>query len=117
ADVAAIAFSTDLLALPPPAGPYAHLVLSNGCRLAVTSARVDAKGKKLSGKTLFGAAVELPLGALAALDVRHGAAVYLSDLKPRAYVYTPFLGASWPYVKDGSVAGRELRLGGGTYDK
>src|SRR5438067_3998743 len=49
--------------------------------------------------------------------MRQGKAVYLSDLEPSKYEYTPYLGVSWPYVKDGSVAGRELRLPGGTYDK
>jgi hypothetical protein len=78
---------------------------------------VDVKRRALVGKTLFGTPVEAPLERVAALDLRQGEAVYLSDLEPKAYEHTPFLGASWPYARDGSVAGREIRLAGGTYDK
>jgi hypothetical protein len=70
----------------------------------------------LSGKTLFGEQIEVAVDQVAALDVRQGAAVYLSDLEPRRYQHTPFLGVAWPYTKDGSVAGRELGWGG-TFDK
>jgi hypothetical protein len=117
ARIAAIALNSELLARLQPDGPYAHIVLADGCRLALATGRVDAAGKTLSGKTLFGAAVEIGVDQVAALDVRQGAAVYLSDLEPRRYLHTPFLGVSWPYVKDGTVAGRELSLGGSTYDK
>jgi hypothetical protein len=104
-------------ALDPPAGPYGHLVLTDGSRLALTAARADGERRTLRGKTAFGAAIEVPLERVAALDVRQGVAVYLSDLEPRAYEHTAFLGASWPLARDGTVAGRELRLGGATYDK
>jgi hypothetical protein len=43
--------------------------------------------------------------------------VYLSDLRPRDYKHTPYLGMRWPYTLDASVAGHELRVGGSTYDK
>src|SRR5262249_10478632 len=33
------------------------------------------------------------------------------------YRHTPFLGRGWPLVRDGSVAGLNLRLGGNTHDK
>jgi len=117
ARVAAVAFNTELLARPRPKRPYGHLVLTSGARLALAAARVDGERGKLAGRTLLGAAVEVPLAAVAALDLRQGRAVYLSDLEPRAYEHTPFLGVSWPWVKDGSVAGRDLRLGGNSYDK
>jgi len=115
--IAAVAFSTELLAHPRPQRPYGHLVLTHGARLAVASAQVDAKRQMLVGKMLLGSGVEVPLDQVAAIDVRQGRATYLSDLEPSAYGHTPFLGIAWPLVKDGSVAGRELRLGGNTYDK
>jgi hypothetical protein len=117
ARVAVVALGTGAPPLPPAAGPHAHLVLSNGCRLGLASASADGKRQLLTGKPLFGAAVEAPLAEVVALDVRGGPAVYLSELEPTAYEHTPFLGATWPLVKDGSVSGRELRLGGSTYDR
>src|SRR5262249_47929596 len=74
-------------------------------------------GQTLTGKTLFGAAVSIPAKDLVALYVFQGRAVYLSDLKPRRYEHTPYLDVAWPYVADGSVAGRMLRVGGSVYDK
>jgi hypothetical protein len=115
--LAAVALNSRLRALTLPSGPYGHLVLTDGTRLSLASARVEAGASKLLGKTLFGGEIAVPLERVAGLDLRQGAAVYLSDLEPRAYEHTPFLGASWPFVRDGSVAGRELRLGDATYDK
>ncbi len=113
--VAAVALNTELVRSLRPKGVYGHLVLANGCRLSLASAQ--ANRQFLTGKTLFGTAVEVPLEQIVALDLRQGRAVYLSDLKPRRYEHLPYLGVRWPYVPDGSVAGRELHLGGSTYDK
>jgi len=117
ARVAAVAFSPELLAHQLPKGPYGHLVLAGGGRLALASAQVDVERQMLVSKMLLGVAVEVPLAQVVALDLRQGRATYLSDLEPRAFQHTPFLGISWPLVKDGSVAGRDLRLAGGTHDK
>jgi hypothetical protein len=113
--LAAIALNTALARLTRTRGPYGHLVLTNGCRLSLVSAH--CKNQVLAGKTAFNAAVQVPFEQLAALQLRQGAAVYLSDLKPHAYEHTPFLGVRWPYVPDGSVTGGDLRLAGSTYDK
>jgi hypothetical protein len=113
--VAAIALNTALARLPRPRGPFGHLVLTNGCRLSLVSAH--SKNQVLAGKTAFNAAVQVPFEQIATLQLRQGAADYLSDLKPRAYEHTPFLGVRWPYVPDGSVTGGDLRLADSTYDK
>lgn len=113
--LAALAFSTELMQARRPAALCGRLVLRDGSRLTVTSVRGD--GQTLQGKTAFGEAVAIPVKELVALDLQQGRAVYLSDLKPLRYKATPFLDLTWPYVLDGSVAGQELRLGGGTYDK
>src|SRR5262249_36742148 len=69
-------------------------------------------------KTLFNTTFDVAVEKLAALDLRQGRAVYLSDLKPKAYKHTPWSAdLAWPVVADGSVGGHDLRLGGGTYDK
>jgi hypothetical protein len=115
--VAAVAFSTELLVRARPRRPYGHLVLTSGGRLGLAGAAVDDARGRLTGKTLFGAAVEVPLTGVATLDLRQGRAVYLSDLRPREYVHEPFLGVSWPFERDASAAGRPLRVQGSTYDK
>jgi hypothetical protein len=115
--VAALAFNTELVSRARPRGIYGHLVLVNGCRMAITAARVEDAGTMLWGKLPFGDSFTVPLEQVAALDYRHGCGTYLSDLKPKSYRHTPFLGESWPYVADGSVANRPLRLASGTHDK
>jgi hypothetical protein len=151
--MAALAFSTDLLARPPPGKTYAQLVLAGGARLPLASARLEDGRGTLVGKLLRGGVIRVPVTDVIALEVRQGCAVYLSDLMeenqsvfrlrgqaggalgvaaqgpinllPCLYLdtetfrfqHTPFLGRSWPCVRDGSVAGLDLRLGGNTYDK
>jgi hypothetical protein len=115
--VAAVAFSTDLLVKARPRGPYGHLVLTGGCRLDLTSASVESEARRLRGKAVFGAAVIVPLADVAALDLRQGRAVYLSDLRPLEYACAPFLGVSWPLTVDASASGRQLCVGGGCHDK
>ena len=41
-----------------------------------------------------------------------GRLVYLSDLQPAEYRFTPFLTVSWPYRTDRNVTGGILRWGG-----
>jgi hypothetical protein len=114
--LAAVLFNTELLARRQPKGLYGHLVLRNGCRLSLAAAEIDPEGT-IKGKTTFGAAILAPLESLAALDLRQGSAVYLSDLPYKEYHFTPFLGATWPLVTDASVTGHSLRLGDSTLDK
>jgi hypothetical protein len=54
---------------------------------------------------------------VAALDLRGGRAVYLSDLIPSKYEFRPYLDERWPWSADASATGGDLRLGGSTYDK
>jgi hypothetical protein len=117
ANIGAIAYSTELLAGKPPAAVYYQLVLSDGTRLSVQSASLARGAATLTARTLFDVAVEVPIAHVVALDVRHGAAVYLSDLKPAKYEHKPFVGTAWPLVLDGSVTGGELRLANSTFDK
>lgn len=113
--VAAVALNTALAGGRAPRRVVGRLVLADGGRL--TLAEAAAEGDVLVGKTLFGAAVRVPLQEVRALDVRGGRVAYLSDLKPRSYEYLPYLAERWDYVADGSVAGGDLLLGGGAYDK
>ena len=117
AQVAAIAFNSALQHAEVPAEPYFHVVLATGGRLALAKSRVAKGSATFEGRTLAGDAVQVPLDKVIAVDVRGGAAVYLSDLKPLKYEHTPFLGTPWPLVMDGAATGRDLRLGESTYDK
>jgi hypothetical protein len=113
---AAVALSTDLAQPLRPKGPYGRLVLADGSRLSLTAPSCT-DGETITGTTLFGAAVRIPVAQVRGLCLYQGSAVYLSDLKPRRSEHTPFLDAPWPFVNDGSVAGGDLSLGGSTYDK
>jgi hypothetical protein len=113
--VAVIALSTTFARNLIPRTPYAALVLDNGCRISLLSARLA--NHQLDGKTLFGAGVTIPLNEVAALQMRQGRASYLSDLKTAGYEYTPFLDTRWPYTLDSAVHGGHLHLGADTYDK
>jgi hypothetical protein len=113
--VAAIALSTELALKPRSRGPYIRLVLANGSRLSLASAHLD--GPHLTGSSLFGTELRLPLAEIVALDVHQGRAVYLSDLKPRRFEETPYFSTRWGYRNDASVAGRDLQLDGSHYDK
>jgi small nuclear ribonucleoprotein (snRNP)-like protein len=115
--VAVVALNTELVSRTRPKGLHGHVVLANGSRLLLTSAHLADGGGLVRGRLPTGADLDIPVSALVALDLRYGCAVDLSDLKPSQYEHTPFSGLSWPYVVDGNVAGRDLRVGGGYYDK
>lgn len=119
--IAVIALNNELVRTLRPREAYAQLVLADGCRLGLASLRADAL--TLTGKTLFGATVQIPLMDVRAIDIRQGRAVYLSDLKPASYQYTPYLPRlSYSWIADGSIgdgspAGDDMRLAGSTYVK
>ena len=114
--VAVIAFNTELARPLQPKGVYARVVLNTGCRLTLSSAQTDDRA--LQGRTAFGGDVSIPLDHIQAIDWLGGCAIYLSDLKPRAYHFRSFLAdVSWPYMTDVSVIEGNLRLGGRLYDK
>ena len=100
--VAAVALNTELSTTLKPKGAFGRLVLRDGTRLSLASATC-ADGRTLLGDTLFKTGVSFPLDDVVALTVEGGPAVYLSELKARKFEHTPYLGAAWPYVLDGSV--------------
>ncbi len=108
--VAAVALNTTLARSLRPKGVYGKLVLADGGRLSLAAARAD--GQTLTGKTLFGPELAIPVERVIALDLLQGRAVYLSDLKPKGYAMTPYLDVGWRYVADGSVLGSDSPTGG-----
>jgi hypothetical protein len=117
--VAAVSFDPALARARRPKGQYFRLVAADGSRLALTTAVVA--GDTLVGRTAFGAAVELPLTEVIALDVLQGKAAYLPDLKPKKAAVEGYNGVAWPWAADRTVKGSPLRLAGPlgeqTFDK
>jgi hypothetical protein len=118
--IAYIAFNTELADALRPKGTYGRLILRDnrpgrGGRLSITSPSADET--TLTGTTVFGAHLRVPLRDIVALGPNPGNFVYLSDLKESKYVFQPFLDAAWPVALDGNVAGHDLLLAGSTYDK
>src|SRR5207248_1631106 len=99
----AIVLASELARAVRPKGVYGRLVLANGSRLSLASARSD--GWVLNAKTLLGATIQVPLAEVVELRMHQGRAIYLSDLKPIHYQHTPYLGVAWPYRNDTSVVG------------
>ncbi len=121
AQIAYIAFNTELSETLRPKGVYARLILTGtgpgkGGRLSLSTAAC-ADGAILTGTTVFGARLSVPLEAVAALDLVQGRAVYLSDLKQSRYEFHPYLDSTWPVATDGNVAEHDLLLRGSAYDK
>jgi hypothetical protein len=117
ADLAAIAFSTELQARLRLSKPYTHMVLTSGGRLDFAVLQLEPGTGAFKGKTIFGTSLEVPVSEVSALEPRLGRVVYLSDLEPKSYTFTPYLGVSWPLVKDAAVTGGPIRLKGATHDK
>lgn len=115
--IAVLAANSGLQARPQTKKAFAHVITSSGSRLQCSSLMLDAKKQSLSGRTLFGARVEIPLGRVALVAMRQGVATYLSDLTPKSFTTTPFLGVTWPLALDTDVAGRQILLGGNYHDK
>src|SRR5207244_3243592 len=107
--------SAFLAASLSPKEALARAVLADGGRVSLRTASCD--GKTLSGTTVFGAALNVSVEQLIALDILQGPAVYLSDLTPGKYEHRPYLGVSWPLAVNASTAGRELRLAGSVWDR
>src|SRR5207253_11457999 len=78
--LAAIAFSTELDDSERMTKPYMKVVVAQGSRLSLTDVACD--GNRLTGKTLFGVEVRIPIEEVVELTLLQGPAVYLSDLKP-----------------------------------
>ena len=118
--LAYIAFNTELADSLRPKGTYARLILcdnrpGHGGRISFTSPSADET--TLTGTTVFGARLRVPLRDIAALEPNQGNFVYLSDLKESKYIFQPFLDSVWPFTLDGNAAGHDLLLAGSTYDK
>ena len=89
---------------------------SNGARLTLKAAEC-ADGENLTATTVYNTVLKVKLADVAALYLVGGKAVYLSDLKPGRFEGKPYGDLEWPPGWDASVSGRDLRVGGSTFDK
>jgi len=118
-ELVAVGFNPALARTRKPKGPYAHVILMNSSRLDLLTPTISAD--VLTGETLFGLKVRIPISDVLSLDVFQGKAMCLSDLKPKKVEQTGFLSVTWPWAADRNVQGASLRVetpaGKSTFDK
>jgi hypothetical protein len=107
-ELAAVGFNPALARTRKPKGAYAQVILTDSSRLYLLSPTITAG--VLSGETLFGLKVQIPVSDILSLDVLQGKATYLSDLRPKKAEQTGFLSVTWPWVADRNVKGTSLRV-------
>jgi hypothetical protein len=115
--LAGVAWSTERSVRPRAKKLYARAVLTGGSRVSLQDWHFDEKTRRFSGKTLLGVSLDWSEDHLLDLEVRQDRVTILSDLMPARYEHRPYLGASWPLVKDAAVTGQPLRLRANTYEK
>lgn len=108
ATVAALVLDPTLARVKTPKGPFARVTTADGSRISFASLLADES--VVTGTTVTGAKVSLPLAELIAVDIRQGKAVELADLKPATVKEEGFNGVAWPWVANRSVRGNPLRL-------
>jgi hypothetical protein len=111
--IAQISFNPDFQARPRTKATYADVVLAGGSRLSLS--KVTMSKGQLSAATLFGQRVSFAAADLVALRVRNGKAVYLDELKPKAYEAIPFLDVAWPMTTGRTLLGAPLKVGDDFY--
>jgi hypothetical protein len=109
-ELAAATLNPSLARNRKPRGPYAHVVLTDATRLNLVNAAIASR--ILTGETLFGQKVAIPLELVLSLEVLQGKATYLSDMKPTKVEQAGFLGVTWPWQADRNV--RQEPLGRST---
>lgn len=114
--LAGIAWSTERQSRLRTKKSYWRAVLADGSRVNLLETAFDAKTRRWTGVTQFGAALDLPEASVLALDRRQADAIDLADLTPTRYEQRPYLGVVWPLVKNASVSESPLRIGGNTYE-
>jgi hypothetical protein len=115
-ELQAVVFNSKLVSFPKTETLRALLSLTDGSRITVRDWRLDSEAG-LVFDAAFGARLSVPLPQVVALQVLGGRAVYLSDMQPAAYQFTPYLSETWDLSRDRNVIGSPLRLRGAEYAK
>lgn len=113
--IQALRFNTDLISFPQPETPLVLVSLVDGSRLTGRNAEVDKQVLRLDA--LFGEQLKLPISVVSSLQFLNGRGVYLSDIEPLEYRFTPFLSYTWELQRDRNVDGGPLLLRGAEFAK
>lgn len=111
-----LSMNDELVSFPEIAGLRLQLTLTNGSRLTVRQLH-QKSAVALTCQLVTGATLEIPLSAIVRVDCLGGRVVYLSDLEPSDYEFTPYLSTQWMLRRDRSVDGAPLRLRGVEYTR
>jgi len=98
-----------------PGDAIGSLVMTNNDRLPLSA--VTFKDNQLSAVTSSGMKLETDLEAVELIDFRQGRLVYLSELEPRTYEYTPFFGEEWKMRVDENFDRNPIRVGNQTFTR
>lgn len=121
--VSGVRLNPGLISFPTIEGLRILATLTDGSRVtaqASTMAFLEAEPGKpelVQLQLTCGAEVRIPRAAVKSVAVLGGRAEYLSDLKPVAYTFRPFLSQDWPLRRDRNVLGGPLRLRGREFAK
>lgn len=96
-----------------PIKSIGELVMTNKDRLTLT--RLSLADNLLGVTTGTGLKLAGTLDQVDLIDFRQGRLVYLSELEPRTYEYTPFFDEQWHMRRDENFDQRPIRLGSRTF--
>lgn len=108
--------NSDLISFPKAKGRTALVEFTDGSRLTVGDLGLAENGV-LHLDAISGTQVDVPLSAVASIRFLGGQAVYLSDLTPGEFEFTPYLMTHWKWRPDQNVRGGPLRLRGREFIK
>ncbi len=114
--LSSLAFNPELIAFPELEGMRVITTLIDGSRFTATQFQFKPDSG-IEFTTAFGGQVTVAVDRVASMQVGGGRAIYLSDLKPHRYTFTPYLSLHWPLRADRDVTGESLRLGGREFAK
>lgn len=114
--VRAVSFNPELLAKPEATGERSLLSLVDGSRLTASRAEIEQPGT-FRVRLAAGAEFDLPQGAVQSLRFLGGKVIYLSDVEPTRFEFTPWLELRWPWRRDLNVLGGPLKLRGEPFAK
>ena len=114
ATVRGFGMNPELTSFPPAKGNQSLVTLSDGSLLTLGDVSFGEQ-HTLRGRAAFGLDLELPAESVVSLQFLGGRIVYLSDIEPTEYAFTPYLTRKWPLRSNQNAVGGPLRLGGREY--
>ena len=112
----------ELVSPPETDGPTVLVRLTDDTGFTVTQMKWWPTGPgipiaRAELKAAFGALITVPVNCIASIQPLGFGPVYLSDLKPVEYKFTPFLSRKWAYQLDRCVNGGPLQVDSIRFDK